>query len=31
VQFGIQAFSQTPFDGSKAVGTLRMNGKFRKK
>ena len=26
-----QAFSQTPYDDSKAAGTLRMNGKFRKK
>lgn len=31
MQFGIQAFSQTPYDDSKAAGTLRMNGKFRKK
>ena len=28
MQFGIQAFSQTPYDDSKAVGTLRMNGNF---
>ena len=27
----LQAFSQTPYDDSKAAGTLRMNGKFRKK
>ena len=31
MQFGIQAFSQTPYDDSKAVGTFRMNGKLRKK